>query len=76
MAHFALPPQPTLGLMQPTVHAPLPEGASEIDRARAQHGPQCRSIPKLVLSPYPDAVTGKQSMWTMCPDCGAVERSS
>ena len=65
-----------VGILQPSASDPLQFGASEVEKARAQHGPQCKSIPKLVLSPYPDPVTGSQSMWTMCRDCGAVERSS
>jgi hypothetical protein len=65
-----------VGIMQPSASAPLGFDATEVEKARAQHGPQCTSIPKLVLSPYPDPVTGSQSMWAMCRDCGAVERSS
>lgn len=65
-----------VGILQPSAAEPLAFGASEVEKARAQHGPQCKSIPKLVLSPYPDPVTGTTSMWAMCGDCGAVERSS
>ncbi|WVQ80626.1 hypothetical protein IAT38_002731 [Cryptococcus sp. DSM 104549] len=60
------------GIFQPTMSQPLPQGASEVEKARAQHGPWCKSIPKLVMSDYPDA-SGNRSMWTMCGDCGAVE---
>lgn len=64
----------TPGLLQPATAGPLAPGASDIERARAQHGPQCRSIPKLVLSQYPDPGTGERSLWSQCGDCGAVER--
>ncbi|KAI9639703.1 uncharacterized protein MKK02DRAFT_40025 [Dioszegia hungarica] len=63
------------GLLQPTSAGPLAPNANDVERARAQHGPQCRSIPKLVLSQYPDPVSGERSMWTHCGDCGAMERS-
>lgn len=63
------------GIYQPASAAPLAADASEIERARSQHGPQCKSIPRLKLSQYPDPVTGKQSMWTWCPDCGSVEKA-
>lgn len=69
-------PPRTPGLLQPTIAAPLGANATDVDRARAQHGPQCKSIPKLVMSPYPDVVTGKRSLWSQCGDCGAVELSS
>lgn len=62
------------GLLQPTVAAPLGADATDVERARAQHGPQCRSIPKLVMSQYPDE-SGKRSLWSQCVDCGATERS-
>ncbi|ORY34081.1 hypothetical protein BCR39DRAFT_518387 [Naematelia encephala] len=67
---------PIRGVIQPSIAAPLPENASEIEKARATHGPQCKSIPKLVVSPYPDAVTGERSMWSVCQDCGAAERAA
>jgi len=54
---------------------PLGANASEIEKARSQHGPQCKSIPKLQLSQYPDPQTGKHSMWTWCTDCGTVEKT-
>lgn len=63
------------GLLQPTMSAPLAHNATDVERARAVHGPQCKSIPKLTLSQYPDPVTGKRSMWSQCGDCGAIERS-
>ncbi|KAK8864302.1 hypothetical protein IAR55_001549 [Kwoniella newhampshirensis] len=63
------------GIFQPSHSAPLPPNATEVDKARAQHGPWCKSIPRLVLSEYPDAVTGQRSMWSICGDCGACERA-
>lgn len=63
------------GLMQPAAGAPLPHNASEVEKARSQHGPHCKGIPKLRLSDYPDPATGERSMWSMCQDCGAIERS-
>lgn len=36
------------------------------------HGPQCKSVPKIRLSGYPNA-NGERSMWTHCEDCGAIE---
>ena len=64
------------GVFQPSAAGPLPIGASEIEKARASHGPQCKSIPKLVVSPYPNPLTGKQAMYTMCPDCGSCEQAA
>ncbi|CAD6583260.1 MAG: hypothetical protein TREMPRED_003513 [Tremellales sp. Tagirdzhanova-0007] len=66
-------PVPNRGLFQPTHAAAVPSDASATEKARAQHGPHCKSIPKLVMSQYPDPVTGEMSMWTMCGDCGACE---
>lgn len=63
------------GVYQPTAAAPLAMDANAVEQARSKHGPQCKSIPKLKLSQYPDPSTGKQSMWTWCPDCGSVERT-
>jgi hypothetical protein len=61
------------GILQPAMASALPFNATDVDKARAQHGPQCTRIPKLVLSQYPDPITGKKSMWTVCEDCGACE---
>lgn len=61
------------GLMQPAVSAPLADDATAVERARAQHGPHCTSIPKLRMSDYPNAITGERSLWTVCQDCGAME---
>ncbi|WVQ99316.1 hypothetical protein IAU59_006448 [Kwoniella sp. CBS 9459] len=61
------------GLMQPAYAGPVPVGANEVEKARMQHGPGCKSIPKLVLSEYPDPTTGRRSMWSLCNDCGACE---
>lgn len=69
-------PNPTTGLIQPMVTAPLPFDANPVERARAVHGPNCKSIPKLMISPHPDPLTGKQSMYSMCPDCGSCERAA
>lgn len=65
---------PAPGVIQPTV-AVVSEDATPTERARATHGPQCTSIPKLRMSDYPDA-SGERSLWAMCPDCGAMERAS
>lgn len=62
------------GIMQPAVTV-LAEDATPTERARATHGSQCTSIPKLRMSDYPDA-SGERSLWAMCPDCGAMERAS
>ena len=64
---------PARGLLQPSVSGPLGENATDVERARAQHGPGCQTIPKLVLSQYPDPVTGEKTMWTVCESCGACE---
>ncbi|WWD17401.1 hypothetical protein CI109_101842 [Kwoniella shandongensis] len=72
---LAAPGQQIRGILQPTASAPLPPNATEVDKARAQHGPWCKSIPRLVLSDYPDAATGQRSMWSICGDCGACERA-
>ncbi|WVQ67771.1 uncharacterized protein L199_005976 [Kwoniella botswanensis] len=66
-------PAPRNGLLQPSYNGPLPTNASEIEKARNIHGPHCKSIPKLVMSEYPDAATGRRSMWSVCGDCGACE---
>ncbi|KAK4689059.1 hypothetical protein P7C73_g1053, partial [Tremellales sp. Uapishka_1] len=66
------PPSSAKGLLQPTVQTPA-WNANEVEKARTVHGSQCKSIPKLVLSDYPDPVTGNRSMWTVCGDCGACE---
>jgi hypothetical protein len=63
------------GVFQPTLAAPLGENASDVERARAVHGPQCKSIPKLVMSEHADPITGQRSMWTVCGDCGSCERA-
>lgn len=63
------------GVFQPTISAPLGANATEVERARAVHGPQCKSIPKLKMSDYPDPATGERSMWTVCGDCGSCERA-
>jgi hypothetical protein len=68
-------PQPSAGLMQPTQGVALGPDASAVDRARNAHGPHCTSIPQLRMSDYPDA-NGVRSLWSMCPDCGALERTS
>ncbi|TYJ56992.1 hypothetical protein B9479_002271 [Cryptococcus floricola] len=70
-----LPAPPTRGVYQPTASAPLAANATDIDRARSQHGPWCKSIPKLIMSEYPGA-NGKRSMWTVCSDCGACEQTT
>lgn len=64
------------GLMQPSNGMALGPDASAVDRARNAHGPHCTSIPKLRMSDYPDAVTGQRSLWSVCQDCGACERTS
>lgn len=69
-----LPAPPARGIFQPTVSGPLTPGASDIEKARSQHGPWCQSIPKLIMSEYPDA-SGRRSMWTVCSDCGACEKT-
>ena len=69
----ALPAPRSAGLLQPALNGPLGPDATPIERARAAHGPQCKSIPKLTVSPYPDPGTGKQTMYSLCPDCGAIE---
>ncbi|EIW70753.1 hypothetical protein M231_02593 [Tremella mesenterica] len=61
------------GLIQPTVSSPLKDNATDVERARPQHGPGCQSIPKLVLSQYPDPNTGEKTMWSLCESCGACE---
>ncbi|WWC70341.1 uncharacterized protein I206_104291 [Kwoniella pini CBS 10737] len=66
-------PAPGRGLMQPAYNGPLPTNASEVEKARNSHGPHCKSIPKLIMSEYPDATTGRRSMWSVCGDCGACE---
>ena len=67
---------PRAGMMQPAANGPLPINASDVEKARSVHGPQCKSIPKLVISPHADPSTGKQSLWSQCPDCGAIERAA
>lgn len=69
-------PSPARGLMQPTINSSLPPNASEVEKARTVHGTNCKRIPKLVLSDYPDPATGQRSMWTVCEDCGTVERAA
>ncbi|WRT66266.1 uncharacterized protein IL334_003219 [Kwoniella shivajii] len=66
-------PAPSSGLLQPAYNGPLPTNASEVEKARNSHGPGCKSIPKLILSDYPDSNTGRRSMWSVCGDCGACE---
>ncbi|WWC89428.1 uncharacterized protein L201_004352 [Kwoniella dendrophila CBS 6074] len=67
-------PNSSKGLLQPTYNnQPLPINASEIEKARNLHGPNCKSIPKLIMSEYPDPQTGRRSMWSICNDCGACE---
>ncbi|ORX36779.1 hypothetical protein BD324DRAFT_656613 [Kockovaella imperatae] len=68
------PPSRSAGLLQPTINAPLGPDATAIERVRAAHGPQCKSIPRLTVSPYPDPITGSQTMYSMCPDCGTIEK--
>jgi hypothetical protein len=62
-------------LLQPAMAMPLSTNASEVEKARAMHGPQCKSIPKLVMSQYGNE-QGEKSMWTVCGDCGAAERAA
>ena len=69
-------PTPVCGLLQPTLTMPVSSSASDIEKARAQHGPQCKSIPKLVMSQHPDPITGEMSMWSICGDCGACEKAA
>lgn len=64
------------GLMQPSQSAALRADASDVEKARAQHGPWCKSIPRLVMSNYADPMTGQKSMYTMCQDCGMVEKAA
>ncbi|WVR07137.1 hypothetical protein IAU60_004178 [Kwoniella sp. DSM 27419] len=68
-----LPAPAPRGLMQPASAGPVAFNASDVEKARNQHGPGCKSIPKLVMSDYPDPVTGNRSMWSICGDCGACE---
>lgn len=70
------PSQATRGVFQPTISGPLGADATDVERARAVHGPQCKSIPKLMLSQYADPATGEKSLWTVCGDCGSCERAS
>lgn len=81
------PPKATIGLMQPSFSnrgTPMDgcvtmgdssnlDVAEDVAKARNVHGPHCQTIPKLVLSDYPDPTTGQRSMWTMCSSCGSVE---
>ncbi|WVN88226.1 uncharacterized protein L203_103427 [Cryptococcus depauperatus CBS 7841] len=69
-----LPAPAARGIFQPTMSNPLPLNATEVEKARAQHGPWCKSIPRLIMSKYPD-INGKRSMWTVCEDCGACEKT-
>lgn len=64
------------GLLQPTVSAPLASDATAVERARAQHGPHCTSIPQLRMADHPNAITGERSLWTVCQDCGACEMAN
>jgi hypothetical protein len=70
------PTMMNVGLIQPALAEPVPWDASAIERARAVHGPNCKSIPKLVISPHANPSTGKQSLYSMCPDCGSVEQAA
>jgi hypothetical protein len=69
-------PIPIRGLLQPALATPVSADASDIEKARAQHGSQCKSIPKLVMSLHPDPITGEKSMWSICGDCGACEKAA